>query len=64
MDLYRLSSVEEFEMIGGWEYFLRGGVCVIEWADRLGSSLPRPYWKIELFWKTKGRSVTVEKEGF
>jgi len=64
MDLYRLSSEDEFELIGGWEYFQRDGVCLIEWADRLGDTLPRPYWKICLEWKPRGRTVTVTKEGF
>ncbi len=64
MDLYRLSSAEEFELIGGWEYFRRGGVCLLEWADRLGGALPRPHWKVRLEWKTRGRWVSVEKVGF
>ncbi len=60
MDLYRLSSEEEFELIGGWEYFQRGGVCLIEWADRLGSSLQGPLWKVHLDWQPRGRRITVE----
>lgn len=62
MDLYRLSSEDEFELIGGWEYFNRGGVCLIEWADRLGDTLPRPFWKIRLEWQPRGRTVSVTKE--
>lgn len=41
VDLYRLNSPEEFEDIGGEEMFAAGGVCVVEWADRLGSRLPQ-----------------------
>ena len=63
MDLYRLSSEEEFELIGGWEYFQRGGVCLIEWADRLGAALVPPFWKVHLDWQPRGRTVTVKKEG-
>ena len=64
MDLYRLSSEEEFDQIGGWEYFDRGGVCVIEWADRLGAALPVPYWKVHLEIHGRGRQITVlKKEG-
>ena len=63
MDLYRLASEEEFDLIGGWEYFDRGGVCLIEWADRLGTSLPFPHWRVKLDLNTRGRWITVLKEG-
>lgn len=63
MDLYRLSGEDEFGLIGGWEYFDRGGVCLIEWADRLGEALPRPHWKVRLDLTPRGRNVTVVKEG-
>lgn len=62
MDLYRLASEDEFDLIGGWEYFRKGGVVVLEWADRLGSSLTGPRWIVTLEWKPRGRYVTV-KEG-
>jgi len=63
MDLYRLSSEEEFELIGGWEYFQRGGVCLIEWADRLGNTLTGPRWRVHLDWRARGRYLTIIKEG-
>lgn len=63
MDLYRLASEEEFDLIGGWEYFQRGGVCLIEWADRLGTSLQGPRWVVRLEWKPRGRVATITKEG-
>jgi tRNA threonylcarbamoyladenosine biosynthesis protein TsaE len=62
MDLYRLTSEEEFELIGGWEYFDRGGVCLIEWADRLGSSLTLPHWTVHLELKDRGRLATVKDD--
>jgi tRNA threonylcarbamoyladenosine biosynthesis protein TsaE len=62
MDLYRLASAEEFELIGGWEYFSLGGVILLEWAERLGAELPRPSWIVHLEWRPRGRYVTV-KEG-
>jgi len=64
MDLYRLSGEDEFELIGGWEYFRRGGVCLIEWADRLGDQVPTPRWVVHLEWQPRGRTVTLRKEGF
>jgi tRNA threonylcarbamoyladenosine biosynthesis protein TsaE len=64
MDLYRLSGEEEFELIGGWEYLRRGGVCLIEWAERLGDAVPKPHWRVHLEHRSRGRRVWFFKEGF
>lgn len=40
-DAYRLKSVEEFEALGSAEYFAAGGVCLIEWAERVAEALPQ-----------------------
>ena len=61
MDLYRLGSADEFDLIGGWEYFNRSGVILIEWADRLGKELTIPRLEVHLDWKSRGRHVTVKK---
>jgi tRNA threonylcarbamoyladenosine biosynthesis protein TsaE len=63
MDLYRLASEEEFDLIGGWEYFRRGGVCIIEWAERLGSALTAPRWVLRLSLLPRGRGLAVSQEG-
>lgn len=34
MDLYRIDSVEEFEMIGPEEMLEGNGISVIEWAEK------------------------------
>lgn len=39
-DLYRLSGVEELYDIGLEEYFDRGGVCVMEWFERVEGECP------------------------
>ena len=39
-DVYRLSGGEELFETGAEEYFDAGGVCVIEWADRIAEVLP------------------------
>ena len=39
-DVYRLESSEELFEIGAEEYFHAGGVCIIEWADRIADVLP------------------------
>jgi tRNA threonylcarbamoyladenosine biosynthesis protein TsaE len=39
-DSYRLSNEQAFAELGVWEYFDGEGVCVVEWSDRVASSLP------------------------
>ena len=34
-DMYRLSSADELFDIGWEDYLARGGVCVVEWAERV-----------------------------
>ena len=40
VDLYRLSGDDEVEFLGLEEYMYGDGVTIIEWADRMDSSLP------------------------
>lgn len=35
-DAYRLHSEDDFYDLGCHEFFASGGVCLIEWADRIG----------------------------
>ena len=46
-DLYRIEG-KELPAIGYEEFFYGGGVAVIEWAERLGSQMPKKYIKVEL----------------
>ena len=39
-DTYRLGTAREFAELGAHEYFEAGGVCLIEWADRVTEFLP------------------------
>jgi len=47
-DLYRLEDIEGISSIGFEEFLYDDGVSVIEWADRLGTFLPKEYLKIDL----------------
>lgn len=47
-DTYRLASPEEFEALDPWDYFRQGGVCLIEWADRVADLLPAEAWMIRI----------------
>ncbi len=39
-DLYRLRDLDEFLSMGFDEYFDAGGICCIEWSERISSYLP------------------------
>ena len=49
IDLYRLENKSEIEDLGISEYFSKGGVVAIEWAEKMGNLLPpnTKYLKIE-----------------
>ncbi len=47
-DPYRLESAEAFADIGFDEYFERGGVIVVEWADKIVSLLPEQRLELTL----------------
>ncbi len=40
MDLYRIDSLEEFDLLGAEEFFYDQGVTVIEWSEKISSILP------------------------
>lgn len=39
-DLYRLAGAEQVDDLGFDEYFSGDGVCLVEWAERLGGFIP------------------------
>lgn len=41
-DVYRLEDEDEFEAIGGEEYFEKG-ICLIEWGELIKDLLPKNY---------------------
>jgi tRNA threonylcarbamoyladenosine biosynthesis protein TsaE len=47
-DLYRIESAETFQAMGLDEYFDRGGIYLIEWAERIRELLPKATIIIEL----------------
>lgn len=40
MDLYRIDSIEEFEMLGAEELLFGKGITLIEWSERIEEYLP------------------------
>jgi tRNA threonylcarbamoyladenosine biosynthesis protein TsaE len=45
-DTYRLQNAEEFFELGVQEYFNAGGVCLVEWGDRVEKFLPPDHLRI------------------
>ena len=39
-DMYRLSSADDLFDIGWDDYLARGGVCAVEWSERVSDALP------------------------
>ena len=40
MDLYRIDSIEEFEMLGAEDLLFGKGISIIEWSERIEEYLP------------------------
>lgn len=47
-DTYRLAGPEAFEALGPGDYWDAGGVCLIEWADRVAAVLPVDAWWVAI----------------
>jgi tRNA threonylcarbamoyladenosine biosynthesis protein TsaE len=47
-DAYRLNGPNEFLDLGATEYYEAGGVCLIEWADKVQAALPAERLTIRL----------------
>ncbi len=64
IDLYRLEEVREIEELGVTEYFERGGIVAIEWAEKLAGLLPERFIAvtIELLGE-KERRITLKEKG-
>ena len=48
IDAYRLKDSDEFLELGGSELLSAGGVCLIEWAERIADVLPRDLIRIDI----------------
>lgn len=61
MDLYRIETVEDFEMIGGEDMLYSNGVCLIEWSEVIDSLLPKDTVFINIVVNSdQSRTVTIQ----
>ena len=60
-DAYRLPSADSFDALGAGDYWNIGGVCLVEWADRVLDRLPSDSWtaRLELV-EDDSRRITIE----
>lgn len=47
-DFYRIKDIQEAYDLGYEEYFYGGGICLIEWPERVEELLPEDYIKVEI----------------
>lgn len=60
-DLYRLKQPTDFTSLGFEEYFQRGGICAIEWPDRIAELLPPDAVFIHFSYDGAGRFAEVAR---
>lgn len=66
IDLYRLDRIEEIADLGLEEYFYGEGVCVVEWADKGLTIVPRESLLISLHYLPASeiaRSICLKPQG-
>ncbi len=64
IDLYRIEDPEEIDSLGISEYFYKGGVAVIEWAEKAKGRLPLEKLIVELTFKGPSeRKLIFNPEG-
>ena len=60
MDLYRIDSIEELELIGAEEILYGSGLSVIEWSEKAGEILPPETVAINIIIGDKGvRTIKI-----
>ena len=64
IDLYRLDRIEESMELGLDDYLYGRGVCVVEWAEKALSILPKNHLLIKIsYLSDTGRSFQMEPSG-
>lgn len=62
MDLYRLNSEREILDIGVEDYFYGDGICLVEWAEKLGEMFPVDAIRVVIrHVDNRSREITIER---
>ncbi len=59
-DLYRVTDVNELELIGLRDYFVPGNLCLVEWPERGEGLLPTADLRIDIRYAEAGRWVRCD----
>ena len=62
MDLYRIDSIDEFEMLGAEDLLFGAGISVIEWSERIQEYLPETKKTVRITIQPDGTRL-IELEG-
>lgn len=63
-DLYRLAGEQDSVDLGFEDYFYGSGVCIVEWAERLGDLIPPERLSMTFeYMDEQARSITFEPYG-
>jgi len=64
-DLYRIERVEEIYDLGYEEFLFGDGICMIEWAERLGPLLPANRYDVSFSFgeEDQTRLITIDAVG-
>jgi len=63
MDLYRITSEEDFLMIGGEDMLYSNGICLIEWSEVISQMLPESTIYIQITVNPdQSRTVEIERK--
>ena len=61
MDLYRIDSIEEFELLGTDEFMYDNNITIIEWSEKISEFLPDNTISIEIsILPDKKRQIKIE----
>jgi tRNA threonylcarbamoyladenosine biosynthesis protein TsaE len=61
VDLYRMHDLYEIETLALEEYFDKGGIVLIEWAEKMGETLPEGTKSIKIkVLSENGRTFTLK----
>ena len=63
MDLYRISSPEEFSWLGTREMLYGKGICVLEWSENAGDNLPDYTLRVNIeILEKDSRKITINSK--
>lgn len=64
-DMYRIECEDDLDSIGFYDYLDRGGICLVEWSERIPYALPDELLRVTIEkddpMQTDHRRITLER---